>query len=50
MLVDWVAGWRGMRNQDAEIDALKRKQGRTRFFKLSTATSQHFSGAPKGVA
>ena len=27
-----------------------RKQGRTRFFKLSTATSQHFSGAPKGVA
>ena len=27
-----------------------RKQGRIRFFKLSTATSQHFSGAPKGVA
>ena len=27
-----------------------RKQGRTRFFKRSTATSQHLSGAPKGVA
>ena len=27
-----------------------RKQGRTRYFKLSEASAQHLGGAPKGVA